>query len=86
MSLLTVDDLAGRWGLTALQVRKLVKRDGLPYVNFQPFTPGRMQTSWKFIRFEPEAIAAWEASRRRTFATAEPPPPSTVRLRKLGAI
>lgn len=84
MDLLTESDLAERWGLAVQQVRRLVKRDGLPFISFQPETPGRMNLSWKFIRFEPDEVAAWEASRRRTFATAEPPKPATVRFRKLG--
>lgn len=85
--LLTVDDLSERWGLTAAQVRRLVKRDGLPFISFQPETPGRMNISWRFVRFDPDEVAAWEMSRRRTFATAEPPPrPKTIRLRKLREI
>lgn len=84
--LLTVDDLASRWGLTPLQVRMLVKRDGLPYISFQPFTPGRMHISWRFIRFDHKAVAEWEDGRRMAFAAPEPPRPKTVALRKMGAI
>lgn len=86
MSLLTVDDLAERWGLTPAQVRMLVRRDGLPYISFQPFTPGRLNISWRFVRFNPEAVAEWEAGRQRAFPTPEPPRPKTIRLRELGAI
>lgn len=85
MSLLTVDDLAARWGLTPTRVRKLVKHDGLPYVSFQPERKGRMAISWRFIRFNPEAVAEWEAIRQRAFPTPEPTMPKTVVLRKLGA-
>lgn len=85
MSLLTVDDLAARWGLAPARVRKLVKHDGLPYVSFQPERPGRMSVSWRFIRFDPEAVAAWEASRQRVFLTPEPPRPRVITHRELGA-
>ncbi len=83
MNLLTVDDLAERWGLTALQVRKLVKRDGLPFISFQPSKPGRMNISWRFIRFDPEAVATWETGRQKAFPTPEPQRPKTIVLRKL---
>lgn len=85
--LLTDHDLAERWGLTVAKVRQLVKLDGLPYISFEPSRPGRMNISWRYVRFDPDEVAAWEMSRRRTFASPAPPPaPKTIRLRKLGAI
>jgi len=68
-----------------MQIRGLVKRDGLPFVSFQPFTPGRMHISWRFIRFDPKQVSEWEAGRRRTFAVPERATPKAVVLRNLGA-
>ena len=72
--LLTVEDLAARWGVSEDVVREHVKHDGLPFV---PLGRGGKRPTY---RFRLAAVEAWEGDRERRHEgkqdTPAPPPPS----------
>jgi hypothetical protein len=67
--LLTVGDLAERWGLTTDQVADLVREQGVPYVPLRRGTSPRV--SWSNMRFREAAIEAWETANERIHPTAK---------------
>jgi hypothetical protein len=82
--LLTVGDLADRWGLTTDQVADLVREQGVPYVPLRRGTSPRV--SWSSMRFRESSVEAWESSVERLHATSKRAglkPPQSARPRLL---
>lgn len=69
---MVIKDLAERWGVSVDDAKRIVRDEKVPYLALRQPGPGSMKICWKFLRFEPAAIEAWEAKRRMFF---QPPPP-----------
>lgn len=72
--LLTIDDLAERWGCNARTAWERVKEKGIPFVwlgkgEFNPSGHGP-----KLVRFRPRVIEEWEAAREKVHEADAPAP------------
>lgn len=74
--LMTIDDLAARWGITVEMVKRQVRSAGVPFFALNPTV---CKISWAYVRFRVEAIEEWEKSRTGTF-DGQPQPQPTTRL------
>lgn len=59
---LTIKDVADRWGVSEGIIRNLVKSRGLPY--FSPVADD-MRIEWAYVRFRLEVIRQWEVEKSR---------------------
>jgi hypothetical protein len=86
--LLTIADLAVRWGCKPETAMDKVRDKGVPFVWLGRGEPRLKAAGQKFIRFRPEAIAAFERAQEHVWA--EPAPsaaastPGTPRPRRRG--
>jgi len=82
-TMMLIKDLADRWGVTLSQAKKIVRAERVPFVALRRH---EMKTDWRFVRFEPEAVAAWEQGRVEVYKGKPAPaalPPRSVVMRKL---
>ncbi len=56
--LLTIQDLAKRWGLPLRAAKRACHLRGVPYIPLRG-TP-KLRTPWNYVRFRLDAIEAWE--------------------------
>jgi len=70
--LMTIRDLAERWGVSVDTAKKHVRRRGVPF--FQIGTDADMLVNWKTARFRLEAVRQWEQQSERVFAAPAPEP------------
>lgn len=81
--LLSVEDLAERWGLTVPRVLEVVRlRPDLPAIDFTGFRPGckkkgEAASGTRVLRFRPEDLAAWEAKAAAETVPAPAPAPAS---------
>lgn len=66
--LLTIDDLAARWGVGDEVIRRHIRDDGLPFVPL-----GRSAGRKPQYRFRLAAVERWEADRERVRERPEAP-------------
>ncbi len=72
MGLLTVGDLAKRWGLSESEVKALVREDAsVPFIKLGK--SGDMRLNWKRVRFRSESIENWESEHQTVFKEAAQP-------------
>lgn len=77
--MLLIQDIADRWGVSLAQAKKIVRAERVPFVSLGG---GDMRVNWRLVRFAPESVAAWEATRERVLPGAALPPaapPATLR-------
>ena len=75
MGLMTVKDLAGRWGLSESEIKALIREDqSIPFVRLGK--GGDCRINWNRVRFRLEAIEQWESEHQTVFKQSKP----TVRL------
>lgn len=79
--LLTIDDLAARWGVSPRRAREIAGApDGPPRIDLGP---PRKYVAWSGARFAPEDVVAWEEGRKRA-GPAAAPAPVAVKVRPTG--
>jgi hypothetical protein len=67
MGLMTLSDLAERWGLSENEVKALIRQDSsIPFVRLGK--GGDMRLNWKRIRFRSESIENWESEHQTVFS------------------
>jgi excisionase family DNA binding protein len=71
VGLMTVKDLAERWGLAESKVKKLVREKSIPFVSLGK--GGDMRLNWDRVRFRLEAIEQWEQEHQTVFKNPEQP-------------
>ena len=71
MGLMTVKDLAERWGLSESEVKELIRQDtSIPFVRLGK--GGDLRLNWNRVRFRLEAIERWEEEHQVTFKQEKP--------------
>ena len=71
MGLMTLSDLAERWGLAESKVKDLVREDSsIPFVRLGK--GGDLRINWDRVRFRLEAIERWEEEHQTVFGEAKP--------------
>lgn len=78
--MLTIEDLAKRWGVSAQQARAIVLQGGVPRIELRP---GRY-VSWRTTRFAPADVLAWEEARKTSGAAPTATPPRIPKVRPKG--
>jgi len=79
--MMTVESLAERWGVSIPDAKRIVREEKVPFVELRA---SDMNLRWRFVRFEPDAVAQWEAGRRRFVAPApDVAAPAKVPVRRL---
>jgi hypothetical protein len=79
--LLTIRDLAERWGVSIAQAKKVVKMEGVPLVNLRS---GYVNINWALVRFLADAVVDWERRRQGVFVRPASEGPVRVTAGKLG--
>lgn len=69
-NLLTVHDLAHRWGVSTAKVKRHVRRRNVPFIQID--TDADMRINWTTVRFRLAAIEQWEEESTRVFDEAGP--------------
>lgn len=72
MGLMTIDDLAQRWGISTVDAWELVRVGSVPFIWLGRGEPDLTRRGRKPIRFRLADVDAWETSRRRAWETPEP--------------
>jgi len=80
-TMLTIQDLAARWGVTLRQAKAAAIQGGVPMIRLKPT---RHHISWATTRFDPGDVEAWEAERRRAVAAEARPAPEPAKIKPLG--
>lgn len=73
--MLTIDDLAKRWGVSIRDAKRIVRDEEVPFVALRSHD---MRIRWAFVRFSPQAVAAWEDGRVRVADAPDRPTAETV--------
>jgi hypothetical protein len=68
--LLTIHDLADRWGVSVDKAKKHVRRKQVPFVEIG--TAADMQVNWRAVRFRLSAVVKWEEESQRVFEEPDP--------------
>lgn len=80
--MLTIEDIARRWGVTVRQARAVVASGGVPRIDLRP-APGRY-ISWRTTRFALADVEAWEEARKTAGASPAVAPPPAVKVKPRG--
>jgi hypothetical protein len=74
--LLTIRDLADRWGVSLDKAKKHVRRNHVPFIEIG--ATASVNISWGLVRFKRDAVTRWEEEAQRVFDvnTPEPKPKS----------
>lgn len=84
--LMTISDLASRWGIGIAEAIRVVQRENVPFITLR--TPDQY-VRWSHVRFNMSEVERWEERRTRTFrGRAENPscePGSTGKEKRLGS-
>lgn len=70
--LLTIRDLAERWGVSIDKAKKHVRRNHVPFIEIG--ATSSVNISWGLVRFKPEAVKRWEDEAQRVFDASTPEP------------
>lgn len=66
--LMTIRDLAERWGVSLDRAKRHVRKAGVPF--FRLADSPRDRISWGVVRFRAASVAAWEQSAEQAFDEA----------------
>jgi hypothetical protein len=69
--LLTIHDLADRWGVSIDKAKKHVRMNRIPFL--QIGTSADMRTNWSTIRFRAGDVTRWEQESTNVFPESEQP-------------
>lgn len=69
--LLTIRDLAERWGVSIDKAKKHVRRCGVPFIRIG--SPADMLVCWGSVRFRLVAVLQWEQDSEAAFREPEKP-------------
>lgn len=78
--MMVIKDLAERWGVSVADAKRIVREEKVPFISLCAIG---MNIRWGFVRFDPQAVAAWEGSRVRVAGDAPKAAPATVVMRRL---
>lgn len=68
--LLTIRDLADRWGVSVDKAKKQVRGGHVPFI--QIGTDADMRVNWSTVRFRAADVARWEQDAVKVFDSPEP--------------
>jgi hypothetical protein len=70
--LLTIRDLAARWGVSVDRAKRNVRGRGVPF--FRIGSDADMRINWNTVRFRLPAVLKWEQESEEVFEPAEAEP------------
>lgn len=70
--LLTIRDLADRWGVSVDKAKEHVRRNHVPFIEIGALAS--VNISWSLVRFKLEAVKRWEDESQRVFDASTPEP------------
>jgi hypothetical protein len=70
--LLTIRDLADRWGVSVDKAKKHVRKNLVPFI--QIGAVASVNISWGLVRFKADAVKRWEDENQRVFDVNIPEP------------